>query len=231
MDEKKFCFIMCANKERYERTCLRFIDALEIPAGYKVETRVVHGALSMTQGYNQAMEESDAKYKIYLHQDSFVTERTFLTRLLDIFSDETIGMIGLVGSPIMPEDAVMWHNERVGANYECNILFTNKCFYQTAEKPYTPVQAIDGFLMATQTDISWREDIFTGWDFYDVSQSYEFRRAGYQVVVPYMERPWCMHDCGVINLENYYSWRDVFVQEYMGDLTGSQMEEKGDDIG
>lgn len=100
-----------------------------------------------------------------------------------------------------------------------------------AEKPYTSVQAIDGFLMATQTDILWREDTFTEWDFYDVSQSYEFRRAGYQVVVPYMERPWCMHDCGAINLENHYSWRDVFVQEYMGDLTGSRMEEKGDDIG
>lgn len=214
MDNKKICFIMCSNKEHYEQQCLRFINALEVPEGYTLETRIVHDAKSMTQGYNQGMNASDAKYKIYLHQDSFVIEREFLKKLLQIFSDKTVGMIGLVGAPVMPEDGVMWHSERVGANYECNILYTRKYIYRKANEPYTPVQAIDGFLMATQVDLPWREDLFTGWDFYDVSQSYEIRRAGYQVVVPYMEHPWCLHDCGVMNLEKYDYWREVFVKEY-----------------
>lgn len=214
MDEKKFCFIMCGNKEHYEKECLRFIDMLKVPEDYTVETQIVHGAMSMAQGYNQAMAASDAKYKIYLHQDAFVTERLFLEKLLDVFSDENVGMVGLVGSPAMPDDAVMWHGERVGGNYECNILSTDQCV-SNIEKTYTEVQAVDGFLMATQVDFPWREDLFTGWDFYDVSQSYEFRRAGYKVVVPYMERPWCLHDCGVLDLEAYYSWRDIFLKEYM----------------
>ena len=68
--------------------------------------------------------------------------------------------------------------------------------------------------MATQYDIPWREDIFTGWDFYDVSQSFEFRKAGYNVIVPPMTTPWCFHDEGVIELSSYYKTRDIFMKEY-----------------
>lgn len=67
MNNKKICFVMCSNKEHYEKECLRFISALEVPEGYTIEIRTVHGAESMAQGYNQAMYASDAKYKIYLH--------------------------------------------------------------------------------------------------------------------------------------------------------------------
>lgn len=214
MNNKKICFVMCSNKEHYEKECLRFISALEVPEGYTIEIRTVHGAESMAQGYNQAMYASDAKYKIYLHQDSFVVEPLFLKNLINVFSDQSVGMVGLVGSPAMPRDGVMWHSERVGCNFECNIIYAKNCFYHTADKPYTPVEAIDGFMMATQYDLPWRDDLFTGWDFYDVSQSYEFRRAGYQVVVPYMDRPWCLHDYGVMNLENYDYWRTIFLKEY-----------------
>ena len=82
------------------------------------------------------------------------------------------------------------------------------------EKPYQVVQAIDGLLMATQVDIPWRDDVFTGWDFYDISQSTEFRKNGYKVVVPYMETPWCLHDDGLLNYSNYFHWRDVYLKEY-----------------
>lgn len=214
MDEKKFCFIMCGNKEHYEKACLRFIDRLNIPEGYQAEARIVHEADSMASGYNQAMRASDAKYKIYLHQDTFIIEPAFLEKLLEIFSEKSIGMVGLVGTPALSKDGVMWNGERIGCNYECNIIFTT-CYGKAAAKPYAPVEAIDGFLMATQEDIPWREDLFQGWDFYDVSQSFEFRRAGYQVVVPFTEQPWCLHDCGIMNLENYDTWRDVFLKEYM----------------
>lgn len=214
INEKKFCFIMCANQEHYEKESLRFIQALKIPDDYEVDTKVIHGARSMTQGYNQAMIESDAKYKIYLHQDSFITEPFFLKKLLEVFSDTSVGMLGLVGTAEMPANAVMWDGPRYGCHYECDIVFSNECHQQTADFPYTSVQAVDGFLMATQYDLPWREDLFQGWDFYDVSQGYEFQRAGYQVVVPYMEHPWCLHDCGPLNLKNYFKWRDIFLSEY-----------------
>ena len=63
----------------------------------------------------------------------------------------------------------------------------------------------------------WREKEFDGWDFYDVSQSYEFRKHGYEVIVPNIYIPWCIHDDGVMNLENYYEERRKFMREYIGE--------------
>lgn len=64
----------------------------------------------------------------------------------------------------------------------------------------------------------WRKDLFCGWDFYDISQCKEFQRAGYDVVVPYMEKPWCIHDDGILNLEHYNTDRVIFLEEYQADI-------------
>lgn len=50
--------------------------------------------------------------------------------------------------------------------------------------------------------------------FYDVSQGEEFRRNGYKVVVPYMDKSWCIHDDGFLNLSRYDEFRDIFLKEY-----------------
>ena len=70
--------------------------------------------------------------------------------------------------------------------------------------------------MATQYDLDWREDLFKGWDFYDVSQSAEFIKNGYQVVVPNLKDPWCLHDDGFLNLNNYDESRKIYLSEYKG---------------
>ena len=57
--------------------------------------------------------------------------------------------------------------------------------------------------------------MFDKWDFYDCSQSMEFRRHGYQVAVPNMKEPWCVHDCGFIDLKQYDNERKKFVREYL----------------
>jgi hypothetical protein len=198
------------NDSVYEEECLHYINRLSVPEGYEIEQLSVWEAASMASGYNEGMNASDAKYKVYLHQDVFLTNKNFISDLLAIFEDETIGMVGMVGSPKMPEDCVMWSSDRVGYIYS---EFTDEPI-GAAAKPYTEVEAVDGLLIATQADIPWRDDLFKGWDFYDVSQSAEFRKKGYRVVVPYVEKPWCLHDDGFSNLEHYFEWRDVFKREY-----------------
>ena len=213
-DEKKICFIMCVNDEMYEQECLRFINELEIPEGYTIEQLSIWEAESMTAGYNEAMKYSNAKYKIYLHQDVFIVNRKIISDILNVFQDETVGMLGVVGCLKLPENAIMWNGERVGRLYTSNIDEAGEGNIHTTLAPFQEVETVDGLLIATQYDIPWREDVFTGWDFYDASQSMEFRRSGYKVVVPYMEKPWCIHDDGFLNLEYYYKWRDVFAKEY-----------------
>lgn len=223
MDEKKVCFIMCTNNEQYESEAMHFISRLRIPDGYSVDAISIKEAQSITSGYNEGMGATDAKYKIYLHQDVLIVEPDFISHILKMFEDKSIGMIGMVGTIKLPENMIPWWSERIGSIYSSNVSGIEIAKFEYSvekEEGIREVEAIDGLLMATQYDVPWREDIFDKWDFYDVSQSLEFQRRGYRVVVPYMEKPWCIHDDGFVDLKNYYGEREKAVNEYKEKISG-----------
>ena len=216
---QEICFIICTNDQIYAQECIYYINHLIVPENIQVNILTVEDAKSLASAYNEAMQYSKAKYKVYLHQDTFIINPHFIQDCVKLFRENPqIGMIGNVGVKEMPASGVMWDTDRYGMLYEQHI-------YETAllanaipkDLPYLEVDAIDGFLMVTQYDIAWREDLFTGWDFYDCSQSKEFIRQGYQVAVPNMKEPWCVHDCGFINLKNYDEEKEKFVWEYLQD--------------
>lgn len=215
MNEKKFCFIMCTNDTHFEQEAITYINRLYVPEGFEAECLSIKAADSMASGYNEGMRASDAKYKIYMHHDVFIINRHFLYRLLELFHNPAVGMVGLIGAPRMPANGIMWYEKRIGRVYVNDAYSSFDKILDAAAAPYQSVEAIDGLLMATQYDIPWREDLFKHWDFYDASQSFEYRRAGYEVVVPYMEQSWVMHDEGFMKLKNYYHDRRVFVKEYL----------------
>lgn len=215
-DPSKICFIVCYNDEQYVQECNRYILALQVPDGMEITTLFLTEADSMTSAYNYGMQNSDAKYKVYLHQDTFIIHKEFIAEILKIFSDPSIGMIGMVGSLHLPDNGMMWYGPRVGGLY-ANVI------YQTMESNFAPdcpaisdVEAIDGFMMITQYDLAWREDLIKNWHFYDISQSMEFRQHGYRIVVPAMPVPWCIHDQQITSLNHYYEEREKFICEYAG---------------
>jgi hypothetical protein len=217
--EKEFCFIICTNNKLYEEECLYYISHLRVPEGYHVDVLTVEDAGSMTAGYNEAMQCSEAKYKVYLHQDTFIINTDFIADCLKIFQRyPQVGMLGNVGTPHMPKSGIMWEGERYGMLYEHHVfetVFFSQPIEQAVAREYLEVDAVDGFIMVTQYDIPWREDLFDKWDFYDCSQSREFIRHGFRVAVPQMDKPWCIHDCGFMNRENYDTEKEKFLREYM----------------
>ena len=56
--------------------------------------------------------------------------------------------------------------------------------------------------------------MFYGFDFYDISASFEMRKAGYQIVVPYMQKPWVIHDSSFAKLSGYDRDRIICINEY-----------------
>lgn len=226
MNEKKVCFIFCSNDQLYTEECLYYINHLRIPEGYQVDALAIEGAVSMAAGYNEGMRASDAKYKVYLHQDVFIVNPDFIQNFIDIFrKDPQIGMIGMIGSPRLPDTGIMWDDERCGAIY---VPAYNKepLFRPGGDGELTEVEAIDGLLMITQYDIPWREDLFDKWDFYDCSQSQEFIRRGYKIVVPWMKEPWCLHDSTISYMTFYDGERQKFLEEYFG-ADGEPVREQG----
>ena len=215
MNDKKICFILCVNDDIALSEALYYIGRLNVPGGYELEYLTVTDATSMTSGYNEAMNSADAKYKIYMHQDVLITNRDILNVMLNVFKDEKVGMMGLVGLTKIPESAVtIFSKDRVGKLCSHNNYSTTVTDFGKVEGSVCEVKAIDGLFMATQYDLPWREDILDGWDFYDVSQSFEFIRKGLKVVVPRQDDFFCIHDDGFLDLKNYYKYRRILKDNY-----------------
>ena len=71
-NENKIAFIFCCNDVQYQKECSSYIMELDLPAEYELEILPIIGAKSMAAGYNQAIQKSDAKYKVYLHQGVYI---------------------------------------------------------------------------------------------------------------------------------------------------------------
>ena len=136
MNEQKICFIICYNNELYLSECIRYLNRLEIPDGFELDLLTIAQAESMTAGYNAAMQASDAKYKVYLHQDVFVLYRGFLKDTIALFlKHPEIGIIGMVGTLKMPQSAVMWEtNDRIGALRSCHLNTVDDFFDHEHDK-------------------------------------------------------------------------------------------------
>lgn len=214
----KICFIICSNDLDKVEEAEFFIRKQYLPLNMDVKCSVIVDAASLAQGYNKAMAESDAKYKVYLHQDALlVYEKAIDTCLRIFYGHPEIGMLGLIGCKDFTANGCWWDGtERYGRvidNHTGKMLAGVK-FKNT--KDFTYVKMLDGFFMMTQYDVQWREEIFDGWHFYDASQCREFDRYGYKIAVPYQERPWCVHSCGVSYgyKKEYEKYRMRYLREY-----------------
>ena len=165
------------------------------------------------------MKQTDARYKIYMHQDVFILNRYFLVNMLKVFRlYPSAKMMGMVGTQRLSATGIMWKGKSYGALYERDERpYIHKMLDE--ETKVMKAEAIDGFLMATCEDLPWREDLFDGFDFYDISQSFEFHRHGYEIAVPDQEYAWCVHDDGkILNLFHYNYYREIFLENYREDM-------------
>ncbi|SFX69143.1 methionine biosynthesis protein MetW [Thermoactinomyces sp. DSM 45891] len=195
VDENSFLFVTCIDDEEVYQKCKHHIQQLSVPEGYKFDFCQIRKATNMAQAYNVATNHP-AKYKIYIKQNTFILNKNFLHDLLHLFqTNSQLGLIGMIGSETMPSSGIWWDSPYlVGKLIHCpDDLYHIVSHSMKSDTPYTPVQAMDGCLMATQYDVPWKEDLFDGALFYDSSQTQEFLRHGYDVGIPYQNEPWCLH--------------------------------------
>lgn len=215
-DEKTIAFIICINDADAYAECRYYIDRLKLPDGFQKDIITIEDAPSMAAGYNAGMESSNAKYKVYLHQDVMIVNINFIEELLNVFrANSSIGILGCVGATKLGSEAMAVTSWDIGKVLHNAVPLLLE--YKEVSGLYAKVEALDGLLMVTQYDIKWREDIMDGWDFYDISQCMEFKRNGYLAVVPRQEQPWCYHDNHSSNMDQYNFYRERFINEYAVD--------------
>lgn len=212
MQQKKIAIIICVNDEIYYEECLFYINRLRVPEGFELEVYPVRQASSIYQGYNQAMQQSYAGYKLYLHQDVFLIDSDVLIEMLKLFeAHPEAGMAGVLGADSISQDRRFYRSWNMGNVIGCS---EKKAFCNELDKTAGRAEALDGMFLMTSADLPWREDALSGWDFYDISQSLEFQKHGYELWIPAQRKPWCIHDCGYLNLTGYDSSLEAFVPVY-----------------
>lgn len=214
-NNQKIAFIICVNNELYFSECQYYISQLKVPENFEVEVLAIREAASMCAAYNLGMQSSDAKYKVYMHQDVFIRNNNFIADIVERFlNNEKVGMIGMAGGTGMPKTGVTYlaWNEGIVDCREPDMAYRLICGRDTRQDVL--VDAADGLLLATQYDILWREDLFTDFDFYDISQCFEMKRKGYDILVPYQNKPWVIHDSSFAKLNNYDKNRKICLLEY-----------------
>lgn len=215
MNDKVISFITAVNNEEYYEKCLQYLQELVIPEGYTIEIVTVRNGYSICSAYNAGMNKASGKYKVYVHQDVGILNKNFILDILDIFEDETIGMIGMVGTTSLDTSVIWWNVRQALVGKAYHFAWPHPIFENPVDK-VRDVASSDGLLLATQYDIPWREDILKSWHLYDTAQSLEFQRKGKRVVVPRQEEPWCVHgfDGRTANMAGYDEARIAVFNNY-----------------
>ena len=70
--------------------------------------------------------------------------------------------------------------------------------------------------MATSYDVLWREDLFDGWHYYDISQTYEYRKADLKTVFTTSQPVMLLHETTTTKdpLDLYGKYQKVFIDNY-----------------
>ena len=215
LDEKKIAFIIHRTDDRACLETMNALTQLDIPDGFEIELFPIADAEKF-HAYNLAMNQSDAKYKIYLDEKVTILQKNFLSEIIEIFQahNET-GIIGVSGAVELSTHGICLRSVK-----RCGKIFTNsdKNFTEWGkmEKKFVEVEAADGWLIATQYDFAWREDIFKDNYFGDTAQCLEFRRKGYKIFVLSENQPsiWIRKNEFSINEPA----RKIFLEEYSKDI-------------
>ena len=214
LNDKEFAIII---HNTDEQACLETINALQeiiVPENFEVDVIPVDGA-EKYRAYNFAMTQTDAKYKIFLDVHISIRQKNILAQILKIFqADEKIGIIGTSGAVQLSTHGICLNSKK-----RCGKILSsarNVIDWGAAGENFCEVEAVDGFFIATQYDLPWRQDIFADNYFGDAAQCLEFRRQGYKSVVANQKNPWLQNrwqDCPIDEKTQH-----IFLQEYSAEI-------------
>ncbi|MCR8642782.1 glycosyltransferase family protein [Paenibacillus sp. N1-5-1-14] len=216
INENAIAFILCVNNENLYQTCKYHISRLAVPHGFTVEIIPIYGSYSMTSGYNQGMRRSNAKYKVYIHQDTYIIHPFFIYECVATFQlSSKIGMIGIMGCKRQAPTGSWWEGKPLVRKYMAMIdQVPSLQISNEVHTSYEVVESIDGAFMATQVDVDWDEAI-GDYHFYDASQSIRFLHAGHQIIIPRQTNPWVLHlHPHEVDWAHYYRCREAFLTRY-----------------
>ena len=212
MNDKKFAVIVHATDENAVKEAVASLQKLKIPDGFTLDFLPVQGEKKYG-AYNFAMTQNDAKYKIYMDEKIIIRQENILSELLKIFkANENIGLIGCSGAVQLSTHGICLNSaKRCGKMQMSSGRNLNE--WGAIDKDFREVEAVDGWFIATQYDLKWREEFeFLA----DTAHCMEFRRQNYKVVVVRQKKPWLWYKSNTWNISA--ESQQKFLNEYSAEL-------------
>ncbi len=177
LSKDKIAIIIHSSDEQYLEECLNYVEMLEIPELYTVDVFVGDEASEKAVFYNEAMEVSDAKYKLYLSENTFIVQKDCLLQCIKLFEEnEKLGMLGILGSK---------GEAKLGKAIVSDSQSTGLHDFQKGKDGYYIAEKLDEAFLFTQYDIAWENAS---------EHAADFVENGYLAAVPYQDIAWCQVD-------------------------------------
>lgn len=225
-NEKKIAFLVRKSDEVRCAAALESLQALRLPTGYEAELFTLAAEEPYAAQANKALTLSDAKFKIYLNDDIRLAEPDVLGELLQIFEDESIGMVGFLGSASLPASGNLMESPYVwGAAYVPSEEGRRDLrFGRGTVGECRTVRFLAPSFFATQRDLAW-DTCYQRQYYALLAHCRRFEREGDRIVVPLAKEPWCAYQERAISFDADESERRKFFAAHHAYLTDDVPDE------
>jgi len=158
----------------------QFIEYLKKSSGFKkidVIEKINNGEKSLSQVYNEILEESKTDIVILCHDDIYFDTSSWFHKIKTHFEKSDYGILGLAGTTNMPETGRWWDNRKtmIGiVNHESEGKKWTSKYSDDFGKSIKPTVVVDGVFIAlskSRIKHTFDED-FKGFHFYDIAFCY-----------------------------------------------------------
>ncbi len=158
----------------------QFIEYLKKSSGFKkieVIEKINNGEKSLSQVYNEILEESKTDIVVLCHDDIYFDTSSWFHKIKTHFEKSDYGILGLAGTTNMPETGRWWDNRKtmIGiVNHESEGKKWTSKYSDDFGKSIKPTVIVDGVFIAlskSRIKHTFDED-FKGFHFYDIAFCY-----------------------------------------------------------
>lgn len=154
----------------------------------KVIEKINNGEKSLTETYNEILNESDTDIVVLCHDDIYFDTNSWYHKLLKHFEKSDYGILGVAGSTEVPSSGKWWENRRsmIGiVNHESNGKKWESKYSSSQGNEVVQTLIVDGLFIALhkkRIKTNFNESV-TGFHFYDIDFTFSNHLEGVKVGV------------------------------------------------
>jgi glycosyltransferase involved in cell wall biosynthesis len=169
----------------------KFIEYLKKSSGFKkieVIEKINNGEKSLSQVYNEILEESKTDIVVLCHDDIYFDTTSWYYKLKTHFENTDYGILGVAGTTEMPSSGQWWETRRkmIGiVNHESGGKKWTSKYSEDLGKSIRETVIVDGlFIALSKSRIKHKfDEEFKGFHFYDIGFCFKNQIEGVKVGV------------------------------------------------